>query len=1296
MLEPVTSKGITTPALPPGPLPTEQQFLPGERQYLTAIRYTFAGADAVIRELEAFGEVTALGIANLLPDGWQTDASLMRERRGGEIISETIKEIVDRPIDSYWTLGKAMFELSEELRERPRVEQLGLLTISDPFIVRSVLKNTIKIAPRFGEAAELVYRNLQREVLLRQSTASGRFAASLGGTVPEHMGIVPSRFQPMPRPVMEAGYLPIQYRNLATEPLPTVVKQVGYHAPGTATGTRFVGSMRDFESVMGEVVHTDSDVVKWLAKVTGINPSVAAKSPVAKAVIAYQRQSIAAEELVEVAVSAAVDSHAQRYLGRFGDVLPINREGFYGTTGKRWEDVFSQPQLHDLTSAQRSLIDDYVRTIQEAEATRVSYGLKARGVNRDGWFYVPRQVEGIRGIELRRPSSPGLERFYDEATEGAARGVNYSRDPRANLHLHLRQAFNEIVNKQLSDATEPFSITYKQLVKEPVVNRLTSAIKNLRGAETAARRRVQVEAKAAGKAWMPSTYKRKVLQDPDVISAKVNYDASKKAYSKAMEAARKAEIAPGELFGRAGETIPIDLWRNRFFMREDAEALVGTLGKFGGREQAPNIILRGVETIANQIRFLATVGDLAMPFIQGLPVLARDPVVWARMTGRHYQAFLDPTVQARLIRENLDEFQWLAKHAVTIGDPEFFAALRPGQGIPFGRLLEFLPRGDEARNVARLAGRQTFGRFQATYNTGLGISRAYLLKALRKTWDGTDAELAALLRNMTGGLDSRALGVGPSRRALESVYLAMSPRLLRSTVALMSDAVRAMAALPRGAVPTARQVESFRVMANYLAGVHGIYVVSGLALGKDWDEIKEGLNPLNGKKYLSHNINGSWVGVGGQIRAITQFMTRMTSVLTEAESVGNLIKADPFENPIISFYYSRGAPGLNVVGTVVEGITGLDMRPYENIDSLPDIFTNLGKDALPFTLQGIMEGEGALSSLAGFVGARTSPGTPAEERDAARASVMDRDKSDLLTMMEIRGTNDAEREALAKGDFQNVGVDVRAKVDEDPVVRGRIDALAETQREKQIPYRTYKDERDALITKYSTRITEAAERYGPGERFTEVYTTQAKLRHEALAQHREDNAEKLEFLEELDPSVSRFDTALERYYELQADPLVINGVEQAALNDPGTGEFNYDESDRRKLILEREYGQSTVRAIQEHVHREDPQLVKDRRDDLDYMRDYFETTQRSAESMGILPLCQEYLQLKPIFRRNFLDVNPDLEFAFSIAADEKELMRDSDPELRRRLIKWDYWTPGGGTAAEFEAITELEEAGITR
>ena len=257
------------------------------------------------------------------------------------------------------------------------------------------------------------------------------------------------------------------------------------------------------------------------------------------------------------------------------------------------------------------------------------------------------------------------------------------------------------------------------------------------------------------------------------------------------------------------------------------------------------------------------------------------------------------------------------------------------------------------------------------------MARGLLWESLKPSWKGTVAELAAHVRNMTGGLDSRALGVGPSQRAGESMWLGFSPRLLRSTVALVDE-------LRRGPMdPVGR--EAWRSLGGLAAGATGLYVLAGVAMGRPREEIVRGLNPLEGKRFLSYDINGNWIGVGGQVRALTQLMAQVT-VGTALDVRGGrrpgIAKLDQFDNPLIAYYEGRGAVGYNIAAAGIEATTGANALPYENVDGTPDLINHLGTSALPFSIQNFLEGQSPLAIGAGFLGARTSRETITERRSA--------------------------------------------------------------------------------------------------------------------------------------------------------------------------------------------------------------------------------------------------------------------------------------------------------------------------
>ncbi len=130
---------------------------------------------------------------------------------------------------------------------------------------------------------------------------------------------------------------------------------------------------------------------------------------------------------------------------------------------------------------------------------------------------------------------------------------------------------------------------------------------------------------------------------------------------------------------------------------------------------------RTFESVGNTVRFLSASGDLAYPFIQGLPQLAENPRAWAKMALNHHKAMFDPTVQARFTRDNLETFQKMARNGVEVGDADFFKALRNEGEIPaLGRAIDSATSGlaKPTTNAIRKLGRQTYQRAEAAYATG--------------------------------------------------------------------------------------------------------------------------------------------------------------------------------------------------------------------------------------------------------------------------------------------------------------------------------------------------------------------------------------------------------------------------------------------------------------------------------------------------------------------------------------------------------------------------------------------------
>ena len=1051
-------------------------------------------------------------------------------------------------------------------------------------------------------------------------------------------------------------------------------------------GNTFLGRLRDFGAVANEVVQLSNDTVRELLRKTGIvsaiNPSILKAGPTGQAVVAYERQMVAINEMVEVALQAAIDSHTggASTLRRIAGINPIkiDSDGFVQGTNKLWNDVFSTPSKFNLTDDAMRLIDDVHRLVDEAEAMRVAEGLEPLATrSKEGWFYVPRQAtETAAGISLERPSNAKLTRFWEEATDGFAAGVRYDSDVRATVGNHLRAAYREILNAQLSRQLEPLSVAPSELIPQAlrdkwvaVTLRRTQAINNVK------RLRVpRVERGKGGHVTPAEKELRKSLDDQraaakvELDAARTEYNQVRSRYRQALLNARASEQGPGALFGRTDDKIAIKQWRNRFYPADQADELRRA---FDGHFGKSNWLAANTGKVLNTIRWLAANVDFAAPFIQGLPAMARQPAAWAKASANHYMAWFDPTIQARYIRQNIETMKEMAQFGVAVGDVEFFTAIQKGGGLSPGALLEFLPKGGSIRQAAQTAGKQTFGRFSASYSTFLGMARAEMWKGMRESWvarGGTLDELAAYINNMTGGLSSRSLGVGPKTRDVEALWLAFSPRLLRSTVALVADGMRGV-----GPNATLRQRESLRTLLTLVGGVHALHFASGIALGKDLDEIIDGQNPLNGRKYLSHEFNNDWIGVGGQVRAMTQFAANLGSALAPGgKDIETLAQINMRDNPLMAFTASRGAPAVRALSALVEGGSGgsVDALPFEAIDTLPEAFLHIGTSAIPFSIQGRMEGTSAIGTGLEALGLRTTPLSPADVRNKLRKESMDR-----------RGLT---------GEFKDLGADIRGDIDANPEIIAAQANVEKLNRENKSTVQEYLDANEAINNSVRVDVASLASETGFDQSLRTLTPDAGRaLRFgiDTLMAGRSDRkadlrkspigVEATQVFEDLDEPSAEFDKALDDYYATVTDP---------ALSLFGE-EYDYEERDRRLAALftdpDAVYSPTMFNQVKAFASRNDPELVRQLRNDREFLQDYFTITRKLADQAGVLELYEQFLEspnkraflqtdLPPRRRNNDALVIGKL---LQVASDVKAQFRKvKDPEFERLLLRWGWVT----------------------
>ncbi len=544
-------------------------------------------------------------------------------------------------------------------------------------------------------------------------------------------------------------------------------RQIGIE--GASDANFFVADIPTFKNVKNLIVTSENPIVKAFAKHSGINPSVAATTEAEKTVITYGRISSIADDLTEVALQAGLDTHGSRFgIIKGKHPITIDSDGIVKGTGTHWLDVFSDPDafIDDLSTAARAYIEDYKRIVDEVEKLRLKHGLKPLTKDRNGYYYIPRTVTDIANIELLSKSDSHMKRTYDTATE-ARMGkwnddagdfideVKYEISPRANLKLHIKSAYHEILQEELGkELLETGTIVSLKDVVLETSPKIATRFNNAKEAYLAARetlKRIRSEQPSA----YTATAKADLAKRIDAAEAANNaawreLKSSTKAYNNKLKALRARDKLSGKFWGDSDpSSIDVKFWRGNFYKDADYEVLNDGIEKLMGTGSG---VFHGLGTAVNTSRWLQSNADWGAPFIHGLTTIGRNPKVWAKSMGYQMKAFLMPNTQAAFVKDNIKTFHEMAQHGVPVGDVEMFAAMQRGQGLSPGAILTLLPdeRGgkifghmigddlanpsaNELRNLdkiivaagakgARLrsgtqeAVNQTLGRFQSSYS----------------------------------------------------------------------------------------------------------------------------------------------------------------------------------------------------------------------------------------------------------------------------------------------------------------------------------------------------------------------------------------------------------------------------------------------------------------------------------------------------------------------------------------------------------------------------------------------------
>ena len=1195
----------------------------------------------------------------------------------------------------------------------------------------------------------------------------------------------------------------------AVEILQNYGRKIGME--GASDGNFFIKSLRPMDDIVTEIVTAENPIIGQLAAKTGINPSLAAKTDVQKAVIAYARQNSSINELVEVALQAGLDSRMMRstkpglkkFFGAGKSPVNIDADGFVEGTDFLWQDLFSfGKKLDDLVPAIRKVykedvisdealeyIKDYRKIVDEMEKLRVQEGLTPLSKDRDGWFYIPRQAKSKADIAFLGTSKARKARDAKEGIEYLAtenlilKQVRYDVDPRATLRTHLQAAYHEILDEQLStflsntDTIRSLTVSEAFEAASPkIAKRHADAIKAVAREKAKLKRltkQLQAELEKTpgsvmsttpppgisrklwaiqqGAAPFQTAARKKIQAQVDETraayqKARGEFLKSRSIRKKALDDWRDADFAPGKIFGDVGTgDIPVEVWRNRMYRAEDVGALRDAVGNLSGDASS---FSKNFARVTDAQRYLMANADFGAPFIQGLPLLFRNPNQWRKATLTSFAAFADPAVQGRYVRQNLGGFQEMAKYGVPIGDVEFFSAMEQGRGLPIGKIISFLPTeadskflgmtlNDAALGVSRKMAKgragaketqkQTLGRFQASYGMFLARARLEMWQGMKPSWtqsgrEGNSlAELGAYIRNMTGALDSKALGVGATQREIESSWVAFSPRLLRSTVALVSDAFQflpaeGMRAVGKGSGATVRQKEAARSLGQLLLGVHGLYVTSAMGLGVAKGHSKEriandlmvGMNPVSGGKYLSVEVDGQNYGVGGQVRALTQLLGGLISAAAPGgDPIQYLDPTNLRDNPFMRFLANRGAVGQEWAKTILEGTTGADALAFDNVEGPVDISAHLFENSLPFAIQGAVERDTVPGIIAGAIGFRSNPSSPADiEKSLTKDAYYNMSDAELAEFGMEKNMWPIFQDSFPGKWKRDMPSDLREKfTEENPEIEEARQANIQRQVDRGNDYGEFRVVKNELIENRNKSILSEEQKLGVGKELRNLISRQYENYVNESEKIDEGFKDLLNNLDNLEDTDEPYNAALEEYWKVMTDSdedRVKGNV--ILLEDPVTLEYNFDEYDSRLQSLRenpitKPFYDRLIDDIRDNPNT--PPIVRELRKNREELRPYWDIAEQVAEKMDFSDKYEFYIKQSQDNKTRFkngavlgadwtLEDSIDLSLVLGQIEEEKITFREENLVAEAVLYKWGYIDSPVHIDLLYDIIPEIE------
>lgn len=583
-------------------------------------------------------------------------------------------------------------------------------------------------------------------------------------------------------------------------------------------------------------------------------------------------------------------------------------------------DVLEYPTYFALNRSQAAYINTLWKLEDAVRNMLIKEGISINElVFREGTHWVHRVVRGKageKGIDLARTGSTRIgvkkpfqkTRYYEFMQGGIEKGVVYGQSSNQYFRTYYDGAMKLIADKRLATAI-PGETTLQrmsmELRKEAVENalkvrnytRLADRLRKIKAGwkappatVTAIRRwdshiAVQLDGalKLAGRERTTAIGRLIKATENRLDIARQVHRVTRVVYKKAKEIASRPHLGTEAYIGQPA-------FVGKIYPKETAD----TINKFFG-DRATGW-LRTMSDLSSASRTMVATFDFSAPFIQGLPVFGRSPLIWANAALRQFLTFFTPGMYHKFLVREGATLQEMATHRCLVfggGMHEYVEAI-PMLGRVVGRLPLL---GKTLQKVFT----ETYGRFGVSFSSFGDYSRVMLWKSMQKGWAkrGQLDELARIINHMTGAISTRALGVTSSQRAFESGFVFFAPRYTRAGLALFADILKG----------GWTSIEALRAIGGFLASGSAMYVGTCAALGQT-----PNFDPSTGR-FMTVRVGTQYIGIGGFINSMVRFAA---DVYASVASVGenepiDFVSLDRYKNPAIRFLFSKAAPMTSLI-----------------------------------------------------------------------------------------------------------------------------------------------------------------------------------------------------------------------------------------------------------------------------------------------------------------------------------------------------------------------------------------------